>query len=75
MGRRKATPRAVNATEKASSTRHMKLKMRFACSISPRPRCSPMMAPAPVASITATPKVTQVMGMTMLMPASASEPA
>ena len=40
-----------------------------------RPSLSPMMAPEPVASITAIPKVTQVIGITILIPASASEPA
>ena len=39
------------------------------------PILSPMMAPDPVASITEVPKITQVIGITILIPASASEPA
>lgn len=34
-----------------------------------------MMAPDPVASMTDVPKITQVIGITILIPASASEPA
>lgn len=34
-----------------------------------------MIAPDPVASITDVPKITQVIGITILIPASASEPA
>ena len=53
----------------------MKVKICFASWSFFCPIFSPMMAPAPVASITEVPKMTQVTGITMLMPASASEPA
>ena len=75
IGFRKRIPTAVKATESTSSTIVIKVNISFAsCSLF-CPILSPIMAPDPVASMTDVPKITQVIGITILIPASASEPA
>ena len=71
IGFRKRIPTAVKATESTNSTIVIKVNISFASC----PILSPMMAPDPVASMTDVPKITQVIGITILIPASASEPA
>ena len=75
MGFRKTMPNTVKNSESPSSTSVIKVKISLASRPFFCPIFSPMIAPAPVASMTEVPKMTQVTGMTILMPPSASEPA
>ena len=75
IGFRNTMPATVNSTESTSSTIVINVKISLASRVLRWPSFSPMIAPPPVASMTEVPKMTHVTGMTMLMPASASDPA
>ena len=75
IGSRNRMPAAVNTIENIRSETAIKAKISPASRSRFCPSRSPIIAPDPVASITAIPKMTQVTGITILIPASASEPA
>ena len=75
IGFKNRIPPIVNTRESMSSTIAIKVKISFASCSRFCPIFSPMMAADPVANMTAVPKIIQVIGITILIPARASEPA
>lgn len=73
MGFKNTTPKMVNIVDNNNSTMLMKVKISLASCCFFWPSFSPIIAPDPVANMTDVPKIIQVIGITMLMPARASE--